>query len=124
VPEMILVDTSVWVSHLRHGDPRLVDLLDEGSVLVHPFVIGELACGNLKNRAEILSLLRALPLTAIAEHEEIMLFIETNGLMGRGLGYVDVHLLAAAVLSDVRLWTGDRSLLDACADLGLGCDIS
>jgi predicted nucleic acid-binding protein len=124
VPEMILVDTSVWVSHLRHGDPRLVDLLDEGSVLVHPFVIGELACGNLKNRAEILSLLRALPLTAIAEHEEIMLFIETNGLMGRGLGYVDVHLLAAAVLSDVRLWTGDRSLLEACADLGLGCDIS
>ena len=124
MPEMILVDTSVWVSHLRHGDPRLADLLEEGGALVHPFVIGELACGNLKNRAEILSLLRALPLAAIAEHEEIMLFIERNGLMGKGLGYVDVHLLAAAVLSDVRLWTADKSLLKACADLGLGCDIS
>jgi predicted nucleic acid-binding protein len=99
-------------------------LLDEGGVLVHPFVIGELACGNLKNRAEILSLLRALPLTAMAEQDEIMLFIETNGLMGRGLGYVDVHLLAAAVLSDVRLWTADKSLLKTCKDLGLGCDIS
>jgi len=120
VPEMILVDTSVWVSHLRKGNPRLADLLEEGGVLVHPFVIGELACGNLKNRAEILSLLRALPLTAVAEHEEIMLFIERNGLMGRGLGYVDVHLLAAAVLSDVRLWTADRSLRQACEDLELG----
>jgi len=120
VPEMILVDTSVWVSHLRHGDPRLADLLDKGGVLVHPFVIGELACGNLKNRAEILSLLRALPSTAIAEHEESMLFIERNGLMGRGLGYVDVHLLAAAVLSGVRLWTDDKSLLEACTNLGLG----
>ncbi len=119
MPERILVDTSVWVSHLRHGNPRLADLLDEGGVLVHPFVIGELACGNLKNRAEILSLLRALPLTAMAEHEEIMLFIERNGLMGRGLGYVDVHLLAAAVLSDVRLWTADKSLLKACTDLGI-----
>jgi predicted nucleic acid-binding protein len=124
VPEMILVDTSIWVSHLRHGDPRLADLLDEGGVLIHPFVIGELACGNLKNRAEILSLLRALPSTAIAEHEESMLFIERNGLMGRGLGYVDVHLLAAAVLSGVRLWTNDKSLLKACTNLGLGCDIS
>jgi len=120
VPEMILVDTSVWVSHLRHGNPRLADLLEEGGVLVHPFVIGELACGNLKNRTEILSLLRSLPLTAIAEHEEIMLFIKRNGLMGQGLGYVDAHLLAAAVLSGVRLWTDDRSLLKACTNIGLG----
>jgi predicted nucleic acid-binding protein len=110
---MTLVDTSVWVSHLRHGNPRLVALLEEGSVLVHPFVIGELACGHLKNRAEILSLLNVLPLTAVAEHKEIMLFIESNGLMGRGLGYVDVHLLAAAVLSDVRLWTNDKPLREA-----------
>jgi predicted nucleic acid-binding protein len=121
---MILVDTSVWVSHLRQGNPHLADLLNEGSVLVHPFVIGELACGNLMNRTEILSLLRALPLAAMAEHEEIMLFIERNGLMGRGLGYVDVHLLAAAVLSGVRLWTEDKSLRKACTDLELGCDLS
>lgn len=119
MPEGILVDTSVWVSHLRHGNLRLVELLDEGSVVVHPFVIVELACGNLKNRAEILSLLRALPSTVIAEHEEIMLFIESNRLMGKGLGYIDMHLLAASVLSSVRLWTNDRSLAKACAELGL-----
>ena len=119
---MILVDTSVWVSHLRHGHPRLVALLDEGGVLVHPFVIGELACENLKNRAEIMSLLRALPSTAIAEHDEVMLFIESNRLMGKGLGYVDVHLLAASVLSGVRLWTHDKSLFKACEDIGLGSE--
>jgi predicted nucleic acid-binding protein len=121
---MILVDTSIWVAHLRHGDPHLAALLAEGSVLVHPFVIGELACGNLRNRAEILSLLRALPFSAMAEHEEVMVFIERNDLMGMGLGYVDVHLLAAAFLSGVRLWTDDRSLLKACADLGLEYDVS
>jgi predicted nucleic acid-binding protein len=113
VPERVLVDTSVWIAHLRHGDSHLAALLDEGSVLVHPFVIGELACGNLRNRAEILSLLHALPRTAVAEHEEVMVFIDRNDLMGKGLGYVDVHLLAAAVLSDVRLWTTDKSLLAA-----------
>ncbi len=122
MPERILVDTSVWVSHLRHGDLRLVELLDEGSVLVHPFVIGELACGNLKNRAEILTLLRALPSSIVAEHEEVMLFIESNRLMGKGLGYVDMHLLAASVLSSVRLWTNDRSLARACADLRMAWD--
>ena len=122
MPERILVDTSVWVSHLRDGNLRLVQLLEEGGVVIHPFIIGELACGNLKNRAEILSLLRALPSALIAEQEEVMLLVESKLLMGKGLGYVDVHLLAASFLSNVRLWTNDRSLAKASADLELGWD--
>jgi len=94
-------------------------LLDEGRVSIHPFIIGELACGNLKNRAEILSLLRSLPETVVAHHDEVMTFIEGNRLMGRGLGYVDVHLLAAAVLAGVRLWTEDKALAAAAKALGL-----
>jgi predicted nucleic acid-binding protein len=88
--------------------------------LVHPFIIGELACGNLKNRAEILSLLHALPSAAVADHEEIIVFIENNHLMGKGLGYVDVHLLASAILSDVRLWTDDKPLAKAATGMGIG----
>ena len=122
MPETVLVDTSIWVSHFREGHPDLEILLAEGCVATHPFVIGELACGNLKNRAEILSLLRALPSTAVAEHEEVMVFIENHRLMGKGLGYVDVHLLASAILSGVPLWTEDKSLARACMDLGAEFD--
>jgi predicted nucleic acid-binding protein len=92
-------------------------LLEEGSVCTHPFVIGELACGSMGNRREILALLRALPTTEVAEHEEAMSFIESNRLMGTGVGYVDVHLLAAAALSDVSLWTRDKSLGSAAAEV-------
>jgi predicted nucleic acid-binding protein len=116
---MVLVDTSVWVYHLREGDDRLSGLLNEGLVCCHPFVLGELACGNLKNRTEILSLLQALPSTETANHEEIMAFIEYNSLMGKGLGYVDVHLLGSALLSDLVLWTVDRRLAKAASDLGV-----
>lgn len=116
---MVLVDTSVWVIHLREGDDRMAGLLNEGLVCCHPFVIGELACGNLKNRSEILSLLQALPSTETANHEEILAFIENNGLMGKGLGYVDVHLLGSALLSDVALWTADRRLGKAASELGV-----
>jgi len=116
---MVLVDTSIWVSHLRQGDDRLAALLDEGNVCSHPFVIGELACGNLKNRIEILSLLRALPSAGVAEHEEILAFIDSNKLMGKGLAYVDVHLLASAVLSGITLWTADRRLAQAATALGV-----
>ena len=117
--KMILVDTSLWIAHLRKGHPGLVTLLEEGMVLVHPFIIGELACGNLKNRSEILSLLCSLPVTVVAQHEEIMTFIESNRLMGKGLGYVDVHLLAATVLSDIRLWTDDKALASASKEMGM-----
>ena len=107
---MILVDTSVWVAHLRTGDAQLEGLLQDGEVLCHPFVIGELACGQIHNRSEILSLLRALPMAAVAEQKEILQFIETHRLMGIGLGLIDVHLLAAARLTRVPLWTSDRRL--------------
>ena len=118
--EWVLVDTSVWVEHLRRTHSRLVGLLDEGRVLLHPFIIGELACGKLENRAEILSLLRAVPSAGVAGHDEIIAFIENNRLMGKGLGYVDVHLLASAMLSDVHLWTQDKPLARAATEIGIG----
>ena len=114
---MILVDTSVWVSHLRNGEIGLTTLLNEGRVVCHSFIIGELACGNLKNRSEILSLLQALPMAVQAGHEEVMEFIESHGLMGKGLGYIDLHLLASAVLTDISLWTFDRRLVEAAVKL-------
>jgi predicted nucleic acid-binding protein len=105
---MVLVDTSVWVAHLQKGIDKLEALLNEGDVICHPFIVGELACGNLKNRAEILSLLQTLPMAIHAEHEEVMNFIENYSLMGKGLGYIDMHLLASAMLTKVPLWTLDK----------------
>ena len=116
---MVLVDTSVWVAHLREGAVGLDALLNEGHVLCHPFVIGELACGNLKNRIEILSLLQALPAAVRAEHEEVMHFIVEHGLMGKGLGYVDAHILVAAALTQAPLWTFDKKLQESSSRLGL-----
>ena len=116
---MVLVDTSVWVAHLRDGAIGLEALLNEGQVICHPFIVGELACGNLKNRSEILSLLRALPMAIHAEHEEVMQFIENYSLMGKGLGYIDMHLLASAILSKVPLWTLDKRLNELSLKLRL-----
>ncbi|GBE05331.1 ribonuclease VapC32 [bacterium BMS3Abin10] len=116
---MVLVDTSVWVSHLREGNTKFERLLNDGDVVCHPFIIGELACGNLKNRAEILSLLQALPMSIQAEYDEVMKFIENNHLMGKGLGYIDVHLLAAASLTEVLIWTIDKKLDDVSQKMGL-----
>ena len=107
---MVLVDTSVWVSHLRETNDALVNLLNDAEVICHPFVIGELACGNLKNRTTIISLMEALPMAYEAEHEEVLSFIESREVMGKGLGYVDVHLLASALLTEVTLWTLDKRL--------------
>ncbi len=108
---MILVDTSVWVDHLRSGDEGLAALLNDNRVLMHPFVLGELACGNLRQRAELLSLLKDLPRTGLAQDEEVLFFIERHALMGRGIGYVDAHLLAAVALQPgARLWTRDKRL--------------
>jgi hypothetical protein len=114
---MVLVDTSIWVSFLQRGNPRLKELLDEGKVVSHPFIIGELACGNMKNRNEILALLKALPAAVEARHEEALHLIGFHRLMGQGLGYVDVHLLAVALLTSVSLWTSDKSLKEAAARL-------
>ena len=110
---MILADTSVWVDHLRHGNRELVRHLDAGEVACHPFVIGELACGQLSSRATVLGLLNQLPSVPTVSHDEAMAFVEARRLDGRGLGWVDVHLLASAVLGGVRLWTLDRRLAEA-----------
>jgi predicted nucleic acid-binding protein len=107
---MVLVDTSVWVSHLRDGNAGLEKLLNGGDVICHTFIVGELACGNLKNRHEILTYLQSLPMAILAEGEEALKFIENHRLMGKGLGYIDVHLIASAVLTDVPLWTFDKTL--------------
>ncbi|MBW1781550.1 MAG: type II toxin-antitoxin system VapC family toxin [Deltaproteobacteria bacterium] len=114
---MVLVDTSVWVSHLRDGNSALADLLNDGRVLCHPFIVGELACGNLKDRGVILSYLQLLPMSMEAEHHEVLSLIENHRLMGKGLGYVDVHLITSAVLTGVPVWTLDKKLARAADSL-------
>jgi len=114
---MVLVDTSIWIDHLKKGNIHLEKLLLDIEVACHPFIIGELACGNLKNSSEILSLLHSLPQTPDVENDEVVLFIEKNKLMGRGIGLIDVHLLASARLAHIPIWTRDKRLLKASASL-------
>ncbi len=117
---MILVDTSVWVDHLRAGVPALAAALEQTHVLAHPFVVGEVACGNLKNRREVLQLLGKLPGAPVATDREALEFIERHALMGRGIGYIDIHLLASATLAGAaKLWTRDQRLAAVAADLDL-----
>ena len=116
---MILVDTSVWVDHLRRGDPQLSALLESASVLTHPFVIGEIACGHLVDRALVIELLRDLPTANVADPDEVLGFIDRHRLHGTGIGYVDMHLLAAVALTDgAKLWTRDKRLRAAAEALG------
>jgi predicted nucleic acid-binding protein len=115
---MILVDTSVWVDHLRHGEPQLVQALMQTQAAIHPFVIGELACGNLKNRQTVIELLQALPPVKGAMDNEVMQFIESKDLMGKGIGYIDAHLCASALISGFKLWTRDKRLLSVAQTLG------
>ena len=117
---MILADTSVWVDHLRKGDPTLKRLLEESSVLQHSFIIGELACGNLARRAEFLHMMSLLPLSLEASHDEAMTLLTRHKLWGLGIGWVDVHLLASALLSEARLYTRDGSLRHAAEKLKIG----
>ncbi len=100
---MVLVDTSVWVEHLRHGHRGLASSLLAGEVVCHRFVIGELACGFIRKRNEVISLLRSLPSAIEADHDEVMDFLERNQLMGKGLGLIDIHLMASAFLSGIPL---------------------
>ena len=117
---MVLVDTSVWIDHLRKGDAALRAALQAGQVLMHLFVIGELACGNLNNRAGLLVLLRDLPSAPVATDTEALGFLDRHALMGRGIGYLDVHLLASAALADpARLWTRDKRLANVAGHLNL-----
>jgi predicted nucleic acid-binding protein len=116
---MILVDTSVWVDHLRRDNRRLRELLEDGAVLSHPFVVGELACGSIRNRDEILGHLSTLPQALVAEHQEVLRLTQAEKLFGKGLGWMDVHLLASARLSSVDLWTLNKRLSRAALFLGI-----
>jgi predicted nucleic acid-binding protein len=116
---LILVDTSVWVDHFRRGDAQLVDLLERSTVIMHPFVVGEIACVSLRDRSSILELLQDLPAAAVAEGEEVLGFIESHVLHGKGIGYVDVHLLASVALTEgAKLWTRDKRLRVVAQALG------
>ena len=117
---MILVDTSIWVDHLRAGDDDLTTALERGLVFTHPFVAGELACGRMRHRDEILGLLRSLPVGPVATDDEALQYIDFHQLMGRGIGFIDVHLLASTALAEgMRLWTRDRRLAEVAAELGM-----
>jgi len=116
---MILIDTSVWIDHLRQRDDHLVITLLAGHVLIHPWVIGDIACSSLKDREQVLDLLRSLPLCSVALEDEVLLFIEQNKLMARGIGYVDVHLLASTKLSGATLWTRDKRLLIIAKEMNI-----
>ena len=116
---MVLVDTNVWIDHLRKGDTHLIELLNQGRVMTHPFVIGELACGSMRQRPKVLSLLQSLPTTKMATNDEVLYFIEHHSLMGRGLGFVDAHLLASvAIEPGSTLLTRDARLRDVALEQG------
>jgi predicted nucleic acid-binding protein len=117
---MILVDTSVWVNHFRHGNPRLSQALEDGHVLMHPFVIGEIACGSLKCRPKVLADLQRLPSAVAADHDEVMGFLEQHRLFGEGITWIDAHLLASARLSNCHLWTLDAHLHTAATKFHIG----
>ena len=120
---MILIDTPVWINHCRSEVPHLLDLLDGEQVLMHPMVVGELACGNLRDRIQVPEFLSDLPEVTIAFAEEVLVFIEQHQLMGKRIGYVDVNLLASTALHEsAHLWTVDRRLRDAAVELGIAYD--
>ncbi len=117
---MILADTSIWIDHLRNEDLYLALLLEQNRIVIHWMVIGELACGNLRNRPEVLGLLHLLPRVPVATDEEVLFFIEERQLMGRGIGYIDALLLAAATLAPpTQLWANGQRLMGLAGDLGV-----
>lgn len=116
---MILVDTSVWINHFRASSRLLAQLLDREQVLTHPFVAGELACGKLVNRKEIIALFHSLPSAQKVDDDEILFFIDRHKLMGRGFGLVDIHLLASTIIEGGLLWTTDNNLSLAARNLGI-----
>ena len=122
---MILVDTSVWVDHLRAGDARLVELLESSTVVMHPMVLGELACGNLNDRETLLALWRNLPQLTVAADAEVLFLLERHRLWGRGMGLIDVHLLTSVSLNPhARLWTRDRRLQASAEQLELAFSVN
>jgi predicted nucleic acid-binding protein len=116
---LILVDTSVWIDHFRDRNDKLAELLGRELVLTHSFVLGELACGNLRNRERILADLALLPGARPARHEEVLLAVDERRLWGKGIGWIDAHLLTSAMITKCGLWTYDRALTQAASALGL-----
>ena len=116
---MILVDTSVWIDHFHHTDEGLIELLLSNQVCIHPFVLGELSCGNILNRKEVLSLLRTLRSIDLVLDEEVFILIEDRELFGKGLGFIDFHLLASALIHHIPIWTRDKSLKRIAGELGI-----
>jgi predicted nucleic acid-binding protein len=116
---VVLVDTSLWIDHLRAGHQQLQALLNDDTIFCHPYIIGELACGNLGNRDDVLALLQALPTVPVLVANEFVFSLDRNRLMDCGIGFVDVHLLASARLAGVSLWTKDRHLRAAAAHMGV-----
>ena len=116
---MILVDTTIWIDHLRSGSPVLEALLDDARVLIHPHIIGELALGGLRRRQTLLNALQNLPQAIEATNPEVLHFVESNALIGLGIGWIDAHLLASARLSGAAFWTRDARLHKAASSLGL-----
>ncbi len=115
---MILADSSIWITHLRSCDEGLNRLLDKGRVVIHPYIVGELACGSLRNRQEILRFMNALPQVPVVSHGEVMDFIDSRKLMSKGIGYVDMHLLASAVIAQAKIWTSDKRLEQIAREMG------
>ena len=116
---MVIVDTSVWINHFNSSDLDLVVLLESNRVLIHDFVLGEIACGSLKARIHKLELLNDLPKSAVADISEVLFFIDKNKLMSKGIGFVDTHLLASASISKCKVWTYDKRLQLAAEQLKL-----
>jgi predicted nucleic acid-binding protein len=116
---MILVDTSTWIDHLRNGNDQLKELLNENQVLIHRFIVGELALGSMKNQKEIMILLSELPEAVDAEHNEVLQLIVDNNLQGTGIGWVDAHLIASALISEAKLLTMDKPLFKVAKLLGI-----
>lgn len=116
---MILADTSIWIDHLRNSDEMLIDMLRSCQVATHPFIIGEISLGNLKNRGDILRFLHDLPKANVANNDEVSAFIENNSLYGAGIGYIDAHLLASSLISSKKLWTRDKKLNEIAKKLGI-----
>lgn len=120
---MLLVDSSIWVDHLRHGDASLRQILERGQVGTHPWIIGEIACGHLRQRERVLTLLGDLPQLRVACDQEVLHLIDRQRLMGRGIGYIDVHLIASCLINNVKLATRDQRLHRVAEELGIAGQI-
>jgi predicted nucleic acid-binding protein len=115
---MILIDTSIWIAHFKRANASLAEWLENGQVLCHPFIVGELACGDLPSRSASINLLQALPEAPLMQHEEVLILVERHRLMASGIGWVDAHLIGSALLAGAGLWTFDRPLANAARKIG------